>query len=106
MYSVARLCPDQSFLSLCHQRRVTVLSMLYKVNSNSNYCLFSDLPYTSTRVQRIRAAAAAHPLGFEASRCRTSQLVQVRMWNDLLYTVIDTGKLNRFNGAINRRLFP
>ena len=39
VYSVARLCPDQSFLSLCHRRRVTGLSMLYKVNANSNHCL-------------------------------------------------------------------
>ena len=35
VYSVARLCPDQSILSLRHRRRVAVLSMLYKVNSNS-----------------------------------------------------------------------
>ena len=28
VYSVARLCPDQSFLSLCHQRCVAGLSML------------------------------------------------------------------------------
>ena len=32
VYSMARLCPDQSFLSLCHRRRVAGLSMLYKVN--------------------------------------------------------------------------
>ena len=30
VYSVARLCPDQSFL-LCHRRRVAGLSMLYEV---------------------------------------------------------------------------
>ena len=34
---VARLGPDQSFLSLCHGRRVALLSMLYNVNSNSNH---------------------------------------------------------------------
>ena len=42
VYLVARLYPDQSFLSLCHRRRLAGLSMLYKVNSNSNRCLFSD----------------------------------------------------------------
>ena len=47
VYSVARLCPDRSFL-LCHRRRVAVHSMLYKVNSNSNHCLFSELPSAST----------------------------------------------------------
>ena len=40
VYSVARRGPDQSFLSLCHRRRVAGLSMLYKVNSISNHCLF------------------------------------------------------------------
>ena len=35
VYSVARFCPDQSFLSLCPRRRVAGLSMLYQVNSNS-----------------------------------------------------------------------
>ena len=66
VYSVARLCPDQSFLSLCHRRRVAGLCMLYKGNSNSNQCLFSELPSASTRVRHTRAAAAAHPLEFEA----------------------------------------
>ena len=31
VYSVARLFPDQSFMSLCHRRRVAGLSKLYKV---------------------------------------------------------------------------
>ena len=93
VYSVARLCPDQSFLSLCHRRRVAGLSMFYKVNSNDNHCLFSELPSASTRVRH----AAAHPLEFEVSRCRSSQfarsflLARVRLWNDLPYTVFDAG---------------
>ena len=53
-YSVVRLCPYQSFLSLCHRRRVAGLSMLYKVNLNSNHCLFSELPSDSTRVRHTR----------------------------------------------------
>ena len=48
---MARLCPDQSFLSLCHRRRVAGLSMLYKVKLNSNHCLFSEVPSASTRVE-------------------------------------------------------
>ena len=51
VYSVDRLFPDQSFLSLYHRRRVAGLSMLYKVNLNSNRCLFSELPSASTRVR-------------------------------------------------------
>ena len=50
VYSVARLCHDQTFLSLCHRRRIAALCMLYNVNSNSNHCLFSELPSTSVRV--------------------------------------------------------
>ena len=45
VYSVGRLCPDQSFLSLCHRRRVARFNMFFKVNSNSNHCVFSELPY-------------------------------------------------------------
>ena len=50
---------------------VAALCMLYKVNSNSNHCLFSELPPASVRVRHIRAFAAAHLLEFEVSRCRT-----------------------------------
>ena len=53
MYSVARLCPDQAFLSLCHRRHVAALCMLYKVNSNSYHYLFSELPSDSVRVRLI-----------------------------------------------------
>ena len=53
VYLVARLCLDQSFLSLYHRRRVAGLGMLYKVNLNSNHCLFSELPSASTRARHI-----------------------------------------------------
>ena len=86
--------------------------MLYKVNSNSNHCLFSELPSASTRVRHNRAAAVAHPLEFEVSRCRRSQftryflLAQVRLWNDLPCTVFETRTLDWFKGAVNRWLLP
>ena len=101
-YPVARFCPDQTFLSLCHRRHVATLGMLYKVNSNSNHCLFSELPSASVRVRHTRVAAAAHPLEFEVSRCRTFQFskcflpAQTRVWNDLPFTVFDTGTLDGF----------
>ena len=69
MYSVARLCLDRSFLSLCHRHNVAGLSMLYKVNSNSNHCLFRELKSASTGVRHSRVAAAVHPLEFEVSGC-------------------------------------
>ena len=37
VYSVAKLCPDQTFLSLCHPHHVGALCIFYKVNSNSNH---------------------------------------------------------------------
>ena len=64
VYSVARLYPDQTFLSLCHRRHVAALCILYKVNSNSNHCLFSELSSASVRVRHERAAATDHPLEF------------------------------------------
>ena len=51
VYSVARLCSDQSFLLLCHRRRVADLSIGHKVNSNYNHCLFCELSSASTRVR-------------------------------------------------------
>ena len=74
VYLVARFCPDQTFLSLYHRRHVAALCMLYEVNSNSNHCLFSELPSASVRVWHTQSVAAAHPFEFEVSRCRTSQL--------------------------------
>ena len=91
-------------------RRVDEFSMFCKVNSNSNNCLFSELPSASTRVRHIRAAAGAHSFEFEVSSCRTSKFArffmpaQVRMWNDLHYTVFDIGTLDGFKG--NRWLLP
>ena len=61
---------------------------------------------------RSRAAAWAHPLEFEVSRCWTSQYArcflraQTRVWNYLPYTVFDTGTLDEFKGAVNRWLLP
>ena len=43
VYSVARFRIDQNFLS-CHRRHVDALCMLYKVNSDLNHRLFSELP--------------------------------------------------------------
>ena len=100
--------PDQTFLSLCHRRYVAALCMLYKVNSKSNHCLFSELPSVSVKIRHTRAAAAARPIVFEVSRCRTSQFArcflpaQTRVWNDLLYTVFHTGTLEGLQGAVNR----
>ena len=73
VYSVARFCPDQTFLSLCQRRHVASLFMLYTVNSNFNHCLFSERQTASVRVRHSRAEAAAHPLEFKVSRCRMSQ---------------------------------
>ena len=111
VYSVARLCPDQTFLSLCHRHHVAALCMLYKINLNSNHCLFSELP-SASEFDIPEHAAAVFPLESEVSRCRTSQFArcflpaQTRVWNDLPYTVFGTGTLNGFKGAVNRWLLP
>ena len=97
---LTRLYPDQTFVSLCHRRLVAALCMLYKINSNSNHCLFSELPSASGRVRHTGAAAPAHPFKFEVSRCRTSQFAifllpaQTRLWNDVPYSTIEMGLRN------------
>ena len=88
VYSVARLCPDQSFLSLCHRRRVAGLCMLYKVNSNSTHCLFTELPSASTRVRHteLRPQLIHWSLkyqGVERPNLLGFLPAQVGMWNDL-----------------------
>ena len=111
VYSVARLCPDQSFWSVFHRGNVATLCLLYTVNSNSNHCLFSELPSASVRDRYTIAAAPAHLLEFEVSRYRTSQFArcflpaQTRVLNDP-YTVFDTGTLDGFKGAVNRCMLP
>ena len=77
VYSVARICSDQSFLSLHHRRHDAGLCMLYKFNLNWNHCLFSEVPSASTRVQHTRVAAAAHLLEREVWRCITSQFARL-----------------------------
>ena len=67
VYSVARFCSDPCFLSFSHLHNVAGLRMLYKVNSNSNHCLLSELPSANTRVRHSRAAAVAHTLELEVS---------------------------------------
>ena len=50
VYSVARLCHDQSFLSSCHFRHVAALCGV--VNSTSKHYLFSELPSATARVRQ------------------------------------------------------
>ena len=96
----------------CHRRHVAALYMLYKVNSNSNLCLFSELSYASVRVWHTQVVTAAHPFLFEVSWCRTSQFArcflpaQTRVWNDFPLTVFGTGTIDGFKGAVNRWLLP
>ena len=63
-------------LSIVLRCRDQLLSMLHKVNSNSNHCLLSELPSAYTRVRHTLAATTAHRLVFEVSRCRTSQFAR------------------------------
>ena len=95
-----------------HQCHVVSLCMLYKDNSNSNHCLFSEFPSASVRVRHTRAAAAARPLEFEVSRCRTSQFegcflpAQTRVWNGLPLHSVSHRTLDGFKEAVNQWLLP
>ena len=96
VYSVAKLCPDQSFLSLCRLRHVSGLRMLYKVNSNSNHCLFSALPSTSVRVRHTKLLLQ---LIHQSLKCQFVERPNLQgvssgpgsYWDDLPCTVFGTG---------------
>ena len=83
------------------------LCILYKVNSNSNHCLFIKLPSASILdidVSELR------PQLIRVSRCTTSKFArsflpaQVQLCNDLPNTVFDIGTLDGFKSAVNRWL--
>ena len=114
VYSVARLGPDQSFLSLCHRRRVACChTTFYKVNTKLIRTLITvcSASFNLLTQKYEIPEPAANPLEFEVSRYRTSKFArsflsaQVRMWN-FPYTIFDTGTLNGFKGAVNRWLLP
>ena len=97
-FSSAMCIRWSGFALIRHSCRCVIDVMLHcvcctRLSSNSNHCLFTELPSASVRVRHFLAAAAAHPLEFEGSRCRTSQFarcflpVQTRLWNDLQNTV-------------------
>ena len=103
VYSMARLCPDQSFLVLCHRRRVAGLSMLYRVNS-TRITLFSGLP---------SAVTVRHTLDWSLKYQRVerpnSQGVSCRPRFEcgmIFPTMFDTDTLDGFKGAVNRWLLP
>ena len=71
VYSVVRPCPDQSFLSMCHQRRVVGLH---------EYVEQSEFELQSLSVHRASICfyyvEFDIPVDFEVSRCRTSKFTR------------------------------
>ena len=108
MYSVARLCPDQSFLSLSYRRYVAGLSMLSKVNSNSNHCLFSVL-LLEFDISELRPQLIHWSLKYQGVERPKLQGLSCRLWFECgmtFPTVFDTGTEDGFKGAVNRWLLP
>ena len=114
IYSVARLCPDQSFLScvinvmllgwVCCTR---LIQTLITVCSTSFHLLLLEFEFLSCSCGPV---AAAYPVEFEVSRCTMSQFAryilpaQVGIWNGM--TVFDARLMDEFKGAVNCRLLP
>ena len=108
VYSVDRFYTDQTFLSLFHRRHVAVLCMFFKVNSNSNHCLFSELPSTFVSGLQCSSCACSSSIRVRSIKVyRTSQFAgcflpaQTRVWNDIPYTVFDTGTLHGLVASLN-----
>ena len=111
MFSVPRLCPNQSFFSLCYRHHVAALCMLCKVNSNS-IIVFSVSFHLLLPEFDIPSCDRSSFIEVRVSRCRMFQFArcflpaQARMWNDLPFEVFNTKTFDGFNGAVNRWLFP
>ena len=67
--TLSQPCLPTSFNNSNNNNDITYVSELYM--------LYNELPSASTRVRHTLAVAAAHPLLFEVSRCRTSEFCKV-----------------------------
>ena len=110
VYSVAMLCPYQTFLSLCHRRHLAALCMLHKVNSDSNHCLFSELPPASVRVRHTQAMQLIDKSlkyqGVERPNLQGVSCRPRRLCGMTFPTLcFDSGTLDGSKGAVYR-LFP
>ena len=103
MRSVARLCPDQSFLSLCHRRRAARMCMMYTVRTHSHgwFIVCSESCHLLLPEFNI-----PHPIKFGPSKpqkfVRCFLPAQGRMYNNVPYTGFHTGTLDGFKGVVKR----
>ena len=110
VYSVARLCPNQSFLSLCHRRVwlglvccTRLILTLITVCSTSFHLPLLEFDILYLQPQLIHWSLRYQ--GVDRSN-RSFVLAQVRMWNNLPYTMFNTETLDGFKGAVKRWLSP
>ena len=111
VYSVAWLCHDQFLVVMSSTPRCcTVYVVQSSFELESLFVQSDSICFCQSSTNR--AADAAHTLELKVSRCRTSQFArcflpaQTHVWNDLPFTVFDTGTLDGFTGAVNRWLLP
>ena len=93
VYSVARLCADQS--SLCHRR-----CEAWHTNSNTNHCLYSELLSAYSRVRHTRQ------LIHWSLKYHGVERPNLHGLSCRLIFEFDTGMLDEFKGAVNGWLLP
>ena len=110
VYSVARLCPYHSFLSLCHD--VVWLGLVCctrLIRTLITGCASFHLPLLEFDILELRPQLIRWSLKYQVGKSQFARLflpAQVRIWNDLPYAVFDTGTLEGFKAAVNRWLLP
>ena len=85
-----------------HRRRVGGLSMLYKVNWNSNHCLFSELPSASTKYNIPELQSQLTHWSLKYQGVQRPNLLSLR-W---LRFDCGTGTLDGFKGTVSHWLLP
>ena len=103
------LIPDLD-TNLGHRRSVSSLCMLFKIYSNPEHPLHSELPNLFVPLRLTRAAAGSHNHSFVRVRCNTVQFsrsfipASTKSWNDLPGDVVECLDLQRFKVKMNKFL--
>ena len=107
---VGRLSAGSVSCDLWHRRKVTSLSVIFKIDSLVDHPVRGLFPEQYVLRRSTRGALAAHSRSFEIHRSRTVQFLRsfvlscVRLWNGLHESVFAGEGLGAFKTSVNRFL--